>query len=563
MSETEDLVIVDHSDEMEEEPAAHRGGLDEIPPLLDERQQDDVLSPVTQFSTSERDGLTCSDDNLTPPRAVQIVSTEGTEGHFRFKFHKCELDRILAGIPSDYRVAVVSVVGAFRTGKSFLLSWFVQFLSKGKSDQKVKGPWYSQCKSLGNKGFEWKAGSERNTTGIWMWSQAFLSDTDNVATLLVDTQGMFDHETTMNLTASIFGFSTLLSSLLIYNVDKRIQEDHLQQLALFSEYARAAVGKSDSINMSSESASTPTPETASAAPFQHVEFLIRDWQHFDINEEDERCLDLVDYEAIDQSMAVYLEKVLHERQAKDLQETREQIDSCFDKVTCYGLSHPGFEVTKKRYQGEVKAIEPLFLRLLDRYCRRVFEQVQPKTIHGRTLTAAELGAFVDVYAQLFSSANKFPTAATLLAATAQANNTNAVQLALTNYRASMDRMAGPKCSTYMKPDELVQEHQRAVESSLEQFDLIATFGARSSIDEARERLVQKLLERYEVYTSLNEGRNPFSGLETYVLRIFVEVNPFETLVLLCQLYFSHLQFRTPRRGRFSIDGVELANGADL
>ena len=32
---------------------------------------------------------------------------------------------------------------------------------------------------------------------------------EKVAILLMDTQGMFDNETTMNLTAQIFGLSTL------------------------------------------------------------------------------------------------------------------------------------------------------------------------------------------------------------------------------------------------------------------------------------------------------------------------------------------------------------------
>lgn len=53
--------------------------------------------------------------------------------------------------------------------------------------------------------------------------------------------GMFDNETTMTLTAQIFGLSTLVSSFQIYNVDKRIQEDNLQHLALFSEYGRMAL----------------------------------------------------------------------------------------------------------------------------------------------------------------------------------------------------------------------------------------------------------------------------------------------------------------------------------
>ncbi|RYY75882.1 hypothetical protein EON63_19010, partial [archaeon] len=76
-----------------------------------------------------------------------------------------------------------------------------------------------------------------------MWSEPIFRTIQGepVAVLLMDTQGMFDNETSMTLTAQIFGLSTLVSSLLIYNVDKRIQEDNLQHLALFSEYGRISL----------------------------------------------------------------------------------------------------------------------------------------------------------------------------------------------------------------------------------------------------------------------------------------------------------------------------------
>ena len=86
--------------------------------------------------------------------------------------------------------------------------------------------------------------------------------------LLMDTQGMFDSRLTQMLTvrpasphatflapvplsrasagvaqACIFGLSTLISSHQIYNVQNRIQEDNLQHLALFTEYARIAHSK--------------------------------------------------------------------------------------------------------------------------------------------------------------------------------------------------------------------------------------------------------------------------------------------------------------------------------
>lgn len=67
------------------------------------------------------------------------------------------------------------------------------------------------------RSFAWRGGQQRQTTGIWMWSEPFFRETsaskgDKIAILLMDTQGMFDNETTMTLTAQIFGLSTLVSS---------------------------------------------------------------------------------------------------------------------------------------------------------------------------------------------------------------------------------------------------------------------------------------------------------------------------------------------------------------
>jgi hypothetical protein len=50
-----------------------------------------------------------------------------------------------------------------------------------------------------------------------MWSEPFIRTSkaaggEKLAVLLMDTQGMFDNETTMTLTAQIFGLSTLVSS---------------------------------------------------------------------------------------------------------------------------------------------------------------------------------------------------------------------------------------------------------------------------------------------------------------------------------------------------------------
>eukprot|EP01031_Cornospumella_fuschlensis_P036463 gene36463-44232_t len=299
------------------------------------------------------------------PQAVQIIATDDPGNEGKFILREENLTPIIQKIPADMKVAVVSVVGAFRTGKSFLLNLFLRYLRHGDpadlseawmtaegeelSEGNLNNGWslvegteVSQSEGNPKMSFGWRGGRDRQTTGIWMWSEPIFRTIqgESVAVLLMDTQGMFDNETSMTLTAQIFGLSTLVSSLLIYNVDKRIQEDNLQHLALFSEYGRMTLlPKNESIRQLGErvlersnsvrstlkaekpaekeeseegasggegadkEAEVNAPEAnaegkgeapkehdavsgagdvgAGSKPFQHLQFLVRDWQNFD------------------------------------------------------------------------------------------------------------------------------------------------------------------------------------------------------------------------------------------------------------------------------------------
>lgn len=46
----------------------------------------------------------------------------------------------------------------------------------------------------------------------------------------MDTQGTFDSESTVKDNATVFAFSTMLSSVQIYNLSQNIEEDDLQHL---------------------------------------------------------------------------------------------------------------------------------------------------------------------------------------------------------------------------------------------------------------------------------------------------------------------------------------------
>lgn len=219
----------------------------------------DLVSAVVDHPSADDTTKPNESASVENPHAIQIVSIGSESDAYAFTFHEDSLNLILSKIqPSSMKVCVISVVGAFRTGKSFLLSWFLRYLHYHSQvsgdftaktlDSEPSTKWYEKFKSLGHDGFGWRGGAERNTTGIWMWSHPFIlplasNQTEKIAVLLVDTQGrycydfywkmfsldrihcapyltcdtltpcptgMFDNETTMNLTASIFGLSTLL-----------------------------------------------------------------------------------------------------------------------------------------------------------------------------------------------------------------------------------------------------------------------------------------------------------------------------------------------------------------
>lgn len=113
-------------------------------------------------------------------------------------------------------------------------------------------------------GFSWKAGIERNTTGIVVWNDIFLyTDTKTgkeIGILIMDTQGLFDNDTTQLNNSRIFALTTLLSSIQVLNLFNRVQEDELQYLQFATEYARYAVN-----------------DSSDSKPFQKLIFLIRDW----------------------------------------------------------------------------------------------------------------------------------------------------------------------------------------------------------------------------------------------------------------------------------------------
>jgi len=179
---------------------------------------------------------------------------------------------------------------------------------------------------------------------------------------------------------------------------------------------------------SSSGAAGAEAETVAAVsrhkPFQHLQFLVRDWSNFKTEwpeggsaagEEEEAFLRLK------REMDTYMAGVIRDRNQADLKSTREQITRCFEAVDCFLLPHPGAPATKLNFSGSLKQLDPAFRGLVNRLCRVVFdEQLEAKRVNNRLINGSELSAYFDVYVRLFQEGSaSFPKAMTLLDATAE------------------------------------------------------------------------------------------------------------------------------------------------
>uniref|UniRef100_A0A286Y1Q2 GB1/RHD3-type G domain-containing protein n=1 Tax=Cavia porcellus TaxID=10141 RepID=A0A286Y1Q2_CAVPO len=224
--------------------------------LRHQRWTSDSAAEVNHVSSTTSLGEGYEDDDLKPC-PVQIVLAH--EDAHNFELDEEALEQILLQEHiHDLNIVVVSVAGAFRKGKSFLLDFMLRYMYNKDSQSWIGG------NNEPLTGFTWRGGCERETTGIQVWNEVFVIDRPNgtkVAVLLMDTQGAFDSQSTIKDCATVFALSTMTSSVQVYNLSQNIQEDDLQHLQLFTEYGRLAM------------------EEIYQKPFQTLMFSIRDWSY--------------------------------------------------------------------------------------------------------------------------------------------------------------------------------------------------------------------------------------------------------------------------------------------
>ncbi|KAK0400175.1 hypothetical protein QR680_003388 [Steinernema hermaphroditum] len=111
-------------------------------------------------------------------RPVQVIVPHS--GGTSFRLNEYALNSVLGHQSiANKKVVIVSVAGAFRKGKSFLLNFFLEYLYSLQHSQQndLNLEWLSDDTQL--HGFHWRSGAKRDTTGIWMWGEPIMIEAGN------------------------------------------------------------------------------------------------------------------------------------------------------------------------------------------------------------------------------------------------------------------------------------------------------------------------------------------------------------------------------------------------
>ncbi|XP_041803296.1 atlastin-2 isoform X1 [Chelmon rostratus] len=463
------------------------------PPLARPEVLEDDLLPRTTASNSRKyaSHTPSPDEEILEEEAaaeeekarpIQIVLAN--EDEHSFELDAAALEKILLqDHVKDLNVVVVSVAGAFRKGKSFLLDFMLRYMHcqseswMGGDDEPLTG-------------FTWRGGCERETTGIQIWSEVFVVDKPDgskVAVLLVDTQGAFDSQSTIKDCATVFALSTMTSSVQVYNLSQNIQEDDLQHLQLFTEYGRLAM------------------EEIYLKPFQSLMFLIRDWSYpYEHNYGLEGGNN-------------FLEKRLQvkQNQHEELQNVRKHIHSCFSSIGCFLLPHPGLKVaTNPYFDGRLRDIDGDFKRELAKLVPLLLapERLVEKEIGGNKVTCRDLLEYFKAYIKIYQG-EELPHPKSMLQATAEANNLTAVAGAKDMYSKNMELVCGGD-KPYIAPADLERCHEEFREHSVRFFRSVKKMGGEEFCQRYQNQLESELDEAYGNFSKHNDGKNIFYAART-------------------------------------------------
>ena len=286
-----------------------------------------------------------------------------------------EARKIISNSDKNKKVGIISLVGKYRTGKSFLLNRVIINNKENKEGFAV-APTIKPC-----------------TKGIWLWSNPLIITNSNnnnepFPVYLIDTEGLGAYDEEINHDSKIFLIAILISSLFIYNSFGTIDEAALSNLSFILNLSKSlklknSLQKDDDDDIISNSTNE---ENELAKYFPCLFWLLRDF-----------VLKLVDSEGNPISSKQYLENSLMEQQGttdtileKNL--IRKKIKNYFIERDCFPMVRP--VENEKDLQNLMNLpdedIRPEFITQSNHLREMIYSKVKPKNFGGKILSGEML-----------------------------------------------------------------------------------------------------------------------------------------------------------------------------
>lgn len=419
-------------------------------------------------------------------RAFPIVKPD--YGHTKLQLAKEGLEAIQR---IRTPIAAVSVIGPYRSGKSFLLN---QLLSLS-------------C----DNGFGVGHMRDTKTKGIWVWGSPVEVDIggSKVSVLYLDTEGFESVGKSNVYDDRIFALATVLSSVLIYNLPETIREADISRLSFAVEIAEEFYGRVKGQDVAFE-------------PAKLLWLIQRDF---------------LQGKSVQQMVDEALQRVPNnngDTNIDELNQIRDSLAVMGDNSTAFSLPQPHLQRTKL-CDMEDQELDPLYVKKRDQLKEVVASMIKPKIVQGRTLNGTE---FVSFLGQIVDALNKgeIPSAGSLV----EIFNKAILERCLKVYSEIMGRAGLP-----VSVDELREFHDLAKDEARRLFNK-QHFGkhhaARSilKLDEEIKKVYRNLGQANEYQSSkLCEAR--FSECEDKMERLQVLKLPsmakFDAGFLLCNRSF--------------------------
>ena len=424
------------------------------------------------------------------PVAIKIAGFSDVTDNIKYErgaFEKVIKDNNVGNLP----VVVLVVSGPYRSGKSFLLNWFVDRLMEIEK-KRIKNnvtdvPQNLEC-------FKWASGVDRETSGIMICSKIFKVKPKNyhgkeVAVVLMDTQGVFDEISSEKECKTIFSLGTLISSVQVYNIT-RMGYDKLNHLDIFLAYGKFFL------------------ENYEGKPFQQLQFLIRDWRHSK------------DYKYGSEGGIKYFNDKWLNKPASGKKDTtkhhREVLKSYFEKVNCYLMPYPGIRLDQ---DGSLQDVSLDFVNEMNNFVSQTLENLcnKTKTVNGEVVRCKEIPSILEDYVKAYSTED-VPDDKTPVQANAEFYYRKKVDECLKYYNSSFESCSNENKNT---PEKLTSLHKKLKKDAQKKFiesknidkdiknkfetQLIDKLGQRllQLSNNLRKEILEQVNRRYQVECELN------------------------------------------------------------